>query len=93
VTSRSQLPQALQLFQTLRESRGESIARETFKQRNDFHMRDGLEQEERDKLMPCMLGKELRGPFPSRWACPDVQSSLYGYDTKKDFRDAILNSS
>jgi salicylate hydroxylase len=89
---RAQLPETLQLFQSVRKSRGEGIARETFKQRRDFHMRDGPEQEERDSLMLSMLGKELKGPFPSRWTCPDVQPWLYGYDAKKEVEDACKNS-
>jgi salicylate hydroxylase len=87
--SKSQLPGTLQLFQHLRKSRGEGIARETFKQRKDFHMRDGSEQEQRDLLMLSMLGKELKGPFPSRWTCPEVQPWLYGYDAKKEVEAAV----
>lgn len=37
------------------------------KQRNDFHMHDGPEQEKRDQLFLSQLGKELKGAFPSRW--------------------------
>jgi salicylate hydroxylase len=78
--NRSQLPESLRLFEHIRKARGEGIARETFKQRKDFHMRDGPEQVARDELMLSMLGKELHGPFPSRWTCPEVQPWLYGYD-------------
>jgi salicylate hydroxylase len=88
-TSKSQLPETLQLFQHLRKSRGEGIVRETFKQRKDFHMRDGPEQEERDLLMLSMLGGELKGPFPSRWTCPEVQPWLYGYDAQKEVEAAV----
>jgi salicylate hydroxylase len=89
-TSRDQLPETLQLFQHIRKARGEGIARETFKQRKDFHMRDGPEQEARDRLMVGMLEKgELCGPFPSRWTCPDVQPWLYEYDAVKEVADAV----
>jgi salicylate hydroxylase len=75
------LPHSLQLFQKMRKARGEAIARETFKQRRDFHLRDGKEQEERDRMMLAQLGRELEGgAFPSRWTCPVVQPWLYGYD-------------
>lgn len=40
IKSNGQLPQALQLYEQLRKSRGESIARETFKQVssiNNYH--------------------------------------------------------
>ncbi|KAF2261275.1 FAD/NAD(P)-binding domain-containing protein [Lojkania enalia] len=82
--SKHQLPKTLRLFQKLRKARGEAIARETFKQRKDFHMRDGSEQEARDALFLRQLGKELVGAFPSRWTCPVVQPWLYGYDAEKE---------
>ena len=88
-TSKAHLPEVLQLFQQLRKTRGERIARETFKQRKDFHMRNGPDQERRDKLMLRQLGKELQGAFPSRWTCPEVQPWLYGYDAIKEVEAAV----
>lgn len=75
-----QLPKAAKLYQELRKERGELIQKETFKQRHDFHMEDGEEQEARDRLMTGMLGTELKADFPSRWTCPRVQRWLYEYD-------------
>jgi len=75
-----QLPVVSKLYQKLRMERGRWIQLETFKQRDDSHMEDGPEQEKRDALMISQLGKELEGPFPSRWTCPVVQPVLYGYD-------------
>jgi salicylate hydroxylase len=83
--SRSQLPEMLGLFQKLRKVRGEAIARETFKQRHDFHLRDGEEQQKFEKF----LGKEIVGAFPSRWTCPEVQPWLYGYDAEKEVEAAL----
>ncbi|KAF1841299.1 FAD binding domain-containing protein [Cucurbitaria berberidis CBS 394.84] len=91
-TSKEQLPETLQLFQQLRKARGEAIARETFKQRKDFHMRNGPEQEKRDELMLGQLGKELDGAFPSRWTCPEVQPWLYGYDAVKEVQAAVKST-
>ncbi|KAF2108919.1 FAD binding domain-containing protein [Lophiotrema nucula] len=88
--AKTQLPQTLQLFQELRKARGEAIQRETFKQRRDFHLRDGEEQRERDELFERWLGKEVKGSFPSRWTCPEVQPWLYGYDAEKEV-DAVLS--
>jgi salicylate hydroxylase len=87
--SHAQLPETLQLFQHMRKTRGESIVRETFKQRKALHLRDGPEQEERDRLMLSMLGEEIRGAFPSRWTCPEVQPWLYGYDAVKEVEAAV----
>ncbi len=75
-----QLPRVSELYQKLRMERGRWIQLETFKQRNDSHMVDGEAQEKRDALMMSMLGKELKGPFPSRWTCPEIQPFLYGYN-------------
>jgi salicylate hydroxylase len=91
-SSKAQLPETLKLFERVRKERGEQIARETFKQRHDFHMRDGPEREARDALMLGMLGRQVKGPFPSRWTCPDVQSWLYGYDAVAAVASAVASS-
>lgn len=86
-----QLRKCANLYQSLRKERGEGIQRETFKQRRDFHLPDGKEQEERDELMLGMLGGELKADFPSRWTCPRVQTWLYGYDAYKEVKEAFDN--
>ncbi|KAI1145574.1 hypothetical protein F4825DRAFT_467221 [Nemania diffusa] len=89
IKSREQLPKALQMYQQLRKARGDAIVKETFKQRDSFHMRNGPEQEARDELFLSQLGKEVKGPFPSRWTCPQVQPWLYRYDAYEEVEDAI----
>ncbi|RLL95632.1 hypothetical protein CFD26_103917 [Aspergillus turcosus] len=64
--TKSHLPQILRLYESLRKSRGEAIVKETFKQRHDFHMPNGEEQEKRDEVFLSQLGKEIKGAFPSR---------------------------
>ncbi|KAL7656112.1 hypothetical protein ACMYSQ_005233 [Aspergillus niger] len=86
---KSDLPAILRIYEKLRKSRGEAIVRETFKQRNDFHMHDGPEQEKRDHIFLSQLGKELKGAFPSRWTCPEVQPWLYGYDAIKEVENVV----
>ncbi|KAJ3544093.1 hypothetical protein NM208_g3238 [Fusarium decemcellulare] len=88
ISTQDQLPKALKIYEKLRKGRGEAIVRETFKQRDAFHMHDGSEQEARDALFISQLGKELKGPFPSRWTCPEVQPWLYGYDADKEVNAA-----
>ncbi|KAF2145287.1 uncharacterized protein K452DRAFT_266078 [Aplosporella prunicola CBS 121167] len=75
---------ALRLFQRLRKARGEKIARESFMQREAFHLPDGPEQEARDALFLSKLGGEIDCAFPSRWTCPEIQPWLYGYDAFKE---------
>ncbi|KAL3452904.1 hypothetical protein BJX65DRAFT_302812 [Aspergillus insuetus] len=92
--SKSQLPAILRLYETLRKERGEAIVRETFKQRHDFHMPDGPEQEKRDEIFRAQLDKngEIEGAFPSRWTCPEVQPWLYGYDAVKEVEEAVARN-
>ncbi|PYH41677.1 putative monooxygenase [Aspergillus saccharolyticus JOP 1030-1] len=92
MTNKADLPQILRLYEKLRKSRGEAIVRETFKQRNDFHMHNGPEQEKRDQVFLSQLGKELKGPFPSRWTCPEVQPWLYGYDAIKEVENVVAEN-
>ncbi|KAL2850544.1 hypothetical protein BJX68DRAFT_275794 [Aspergillus pseudodeflectus] len=101
--SKSQLPAILRLYETLRKKRGEAIVRETFKQRHDFHLPDGPEQEKRDEIFRAQLDKngEISGAFPSRWCrivlissrtCPEVQPWLYGYDAVKEVGDTVARN-
>jgi salicylate hydroxylase len=87
-----QLPKVAKLYQELRKERGEMIQKETFKQREDFHLPDGERQEARDKLMLGMLGGEVKADFPSRWTCPRVQRWLYGYDAYKEVEEGFKAS-
>ncbi|EXJ95889.1 salicylate hydroxylase [Capronia coronata CBS 617.96] len=89
VTSKQQIPWAIRLFESLRKSRSEMIARETFHQRDAFHMPDGEAQRERDILFASQLGKEISIKFPSRWTCPEVQPWLYGYDARREADEAV----
>ena len=84
-----QLSAALALYQRLRKQRGESIARETFAQRHDFHLPDGSEQQARDALMLSKLDKTIDCEFPSRWQCPIRQPWLFGYDAVEETEAAL----
>ncbi|KAL2114410.1 hypothetical protein VUR80DRAFT_8100 [Thermomyces stellatus] len=88
--SKDQLPKALQMYQQLRKTRGDAVVKETFKQRDSFHMPDGPEQEARDKIFEAhRRGEPIQPPFPSRWSCPEVQAWLYGYDAFKEVEEAV----
>ncbi|TVY68657.1 FAD-dependent monooxygenase OpS4, partial [Lachnellula suecica] len=89
-TKHDQLPKAAAMYQTLRKQRGEDIAKETFKQREDFHMPDGEKQVARDEVFAGAWGREEpEGDFPSRWQCPRVQRWLYGYDAYAEVEGAF----
>lgn len=87
--TKDQLPSALHLYERLRKRRGETIVRETFAQREDFHMQNGSKQQARDELMLSKLGKAIDVKFPSRWQCPEVQPWLYGYDAYAESTAAL----
>ncbi|KIW00735.1 uncharacterized protein PV09_07719 [Verruconis gallopava] len=91
ISDKSQLAGALHMYENLRKKRGEAIVRETFKQRRDFHMPDGAEQEARDRIFMSRFEKEdeTNEPFPSRWTCPVVQRWLYGYDAVREVEEAV----
>ena len=52
----------------------------SLKQRNDFHMPNGPEQQKRDQIFLSQLGKELKGAFPSRWYVLSIYVSIHGLD-------------
>lgn len=55
-------------------------------------MHDGEEQQKRDEIFLSQLGKEIKGAFPSRWTCPEVQPWLYGYDAIKEVEKAVAQN-
>ena len=64
---KKKLPWAITLYESLRKPRSERIVRETFNQRDAFHMPEGPEQKERDRIFASQLGRVISQKFPSRW--------------------------
>ncbi|OLN95412.1 3-hydroxybenzoate 6-hydroxylase 7 [Colletotrichum chlorophyti] len=89
-TKEAQLPAVAAMYQRLRMGRGQRIVMESFRQRDDFHMLDGPEQERRDDIMTASLeiGKGPGPGFPSRWTCPEIQRFLYSYDAYAEAEEA-----
>jgi salicylate hydroxylase len=88
-TKAEQLPKMTALYQKLRKERNERMVRETFKQRDDFHLEDGERQEQRDALMISCFGNSLKADFPSRWTCSKVQPWLFGYDAYREVEEGF----
>ncbi|KAJ5799241.1 FAD binding domain protein [Penicillium psychrosexuale] len=74
------VPRAIRIYEDLRKERGRTIALETFKQREAFHMPDGEAQQQRDAIFAAAMASEPTPAFSSRWTCPTFQPWLYGYD-------------
>ena len=51
VTHAAQIPLATQLYESIRQQRTEKLHEITFQQGEEFHLLDGPEQEERDRLL------------------------------------------
>ncbi|KAL8733310.1 MAG: hypothetical protein Q9166_002134 [cf. Caloplaca sp. 2 TL-2023] len=81
----SQLPSLLHTYESLRKSRTTTIVNGSTALRDIFHMPDGPEQRERDRVLreeePCE-------GYPNRWADPVFREWLFGYDALKEVERA-----
>ncbi|KAI1414773.1 FAD/NAD(P)-binding domain-containing protein [Hypoxylon sp. FL1857] len=93
IQSKEQVGKALGMYEQLRKPRGDAIVRETFGQRDVFHMPDGPKQRARDDVFLSQIDKETKeAPFPIRWCCPKVQPWLFGYDACAEVDKAVNKS-
>lgn len=68
VTSKSQIPAAIAMYEKMRKARVGRIAPETFAQGEEFHLPDGPEQEKRDALLARSFEPvDESTPVDSRW--------------------------
>lgn len=74
---RSQLGSLLATYESLRKKRTTRIVQESTRQRDVFHLPDGKEQEDRDRIM---LADERKPGFPNKWRDPEMQKFLFAYD-------------
>ncbi|KAI1659830.1 FAD/NAD(P)-binding domain-containing protein [Daldinia decipiens] len=90
IQSKEQIGKVLRMYEQLRKPRGDAIVKETFGQRDVFHMIDGPRQRARDELLLSQIDMEVKtAPFPIRWCCPRVQPWLYGYDACVEVDKAV----
>lgn len=87
LTSREQLPDVLEMYESLRKPRAEEVVKASTEMRGVLHMPDGAEQERRDRVL---LGYEDRrrrglerrqdagGGFAMRWADGAFRGWLFG---------------
>ena len=81
VSSPSQLPSVLLLYEALRKSRTTAIVKGSTALRDVFHMPDGPDQRERDRI----LREDRPGDgFPNRWRDPGFQKFMFGYDGERE---------
>lgn len=77
IERKSQIPVALSCYEELRKKRTTRIVQESAALRTTFHMDDGEAQRERDRRL---RDDEPAEGFPHRWADPEFQQWLFGYD-------------
>ena len=85
LTCRSQLPDLLTIYETLRKPRTTLIVKGSTALRDVLHMHDGEQQRERDRQL---LEEEPFEGYPNPWADPVFQEVLFGYDSEKEVEAA-----
>ncbi|RMD42239.1 hypothetical protein DV735_g2887, partial [Chaetothyriales sp. CBS 134920] len=80
VRHRSDIRRVVKLYEAVRKERNDAMALEAFKQREAFHMPDGVEQRQRDAVFAAAMVTGPTPNFTSRWTCPTVQPWIFGYD-------------
>jgi salicylate hydroxylase len=82
IRSKNDVPRVLALYEQLRRPRTSAVVLGSTKQRHIFHLPDGPEQEERDRIM---LSQHPSKPcHPNQWADPVMQEFLFGYDADEE---------
>jgi len=87
LTSRSQIPDILTIFESVRKARTTRVVKGSSHYRDIFHMHDGPKQEERDRQLLENDEEPFEG-FPNKWRDPVFQEWLWGYDVEREVEKA-----
>ncbi len=87
--SKTSIPALLELYQHVRKKRAETTVRTANGNRKLFHMKDGPEQEERDRMFAEHDWWEEGRSFPWVFAELPYLRELFGFDTLKSAEDAF----
>ena len=87
--SESSLPALLRLYQKVRKTRAQTTVRMANENRKLYHMVDGPEQEERDRLFAQHDWWDENRSFPWVFADLPYLHELFGFDTLKSAEDAF----
>lgn len=84
VENRSQLPEALTVFEKVRRLRTSQMQEASLVNGKLWHYADGPEQRARDAAMePEVLGQHFI-ESPNQWSDPQTQIWCYGYDAEEE---------
>ena len=86
--SLDQLPDLMRVFEKVRKPRTTRITNDSTSMRSIFNLPDGDLQRKRDRQLTTM--RPFVG-YPNRWADPDFQPWLLGYDVEIDVLDEWRN--
>lgn len=78
IRSKKDVPRVLALYEQMRRPRTSAVVLASTKQRSIFHMHDGPEQQNRDRIMSTQYPPQPG--HPNQWADPVMQEFLFGYD-------------
>lgn len=81
ITTRNQIPIALQAYEKSRKTRAETVQQSGTENRITLHLPDGPEQEARDAQFRASTTSA--GKNPDRWADRETQRFLWGWDAEK----------
>jgi salicylate hydroxylase len=83
ITHRSQVPDVLVIYESLRKERTTRVVKGSSHYREIFHMHDGEKQRERDRQLLEYNDRPFEG-YPNKWRDPSFQHWLWSYDTGKE---------
>lgn len=87
LTSPSQIPDILTIFETIRKDRTTRIVKGSSHYQKIFHMHDGPLQQERDRQLVEYQAEPFEG-YPMKWRDPSFQPWLWGYDVESAVEEA-----
>jgi salicylate hydroxylase len=86
-TARSQLPDVLTIYESLRKARTTRVVKQSSHYQQIFHMHDGPRQVERDRQLVEFNEEPFEG-YPNKWRDPVFQEWLWGYDADVEVGEA-----
>lgn len=88
ITSHSQIPKALKVFEKERITRTSQMQEASLLNGKIWHFADGPEQRARDEAMKKEVNNEHFTWSPNQWSDPVTQWWAYGYDAEAEMRRA-----
>ncbi|CZR54870.1 uncharacterized protein PAC_04754 [Phialocephala subalpina] len=87
ISSRSQLPDILTIYEALRKARTTRVVKQSSHYQQIFHIHDGPRQEERDRQLAEFNEEPYEG-YPNKWRDPVFREWLWGYDVNVEVEKA-----